>query len=86
MQFITIMTLLIASTQYVTMMPLSNAVDHDHDIGGHALSAAHDDDDGDNDKDLYLNLSNTNKNARLTQITSSLNLGDESVLIDESEF
>ena len=51
MQFITTMTLSIASTQYVTMMSLSNAVDHDHDIGGHALSAAHDDDDGDNEKD-----------------------------------
>ena len=43
----------------VTMMTLSNAVDHDHDIGGHALSAAHD--DGDNDKDLYFNLSKTSQ-------------------------
>ena len=52
MQFIIIMTLPIALAPYVTMMSLSNLVDHDHDIGGHALSAAHDDDDGDNDNDL----------------------------------
>ena len=54
MQFITIMPLSIASNQDVTMMSLSNAAHHDHGIGGHALSAAHDDDDdGDNGKDLY---------------------------------
>ena len=79
------MTLSIASTQYAAMMSLSNSVDHDHDIGGHVSSAAHDDDNGDNNKDLYLNLSRT-KNHEVEQITSSLNLGEESVLIDESEF
>ena len=52
MQLITIMTLPIALAQYVRMMSLSNLVDNDHDIGGHAVSAAHDDDDGDNDNDL----------------------------------
>ena len=53
MQLITIMTLPIALTQYVRMMSVSNLVDNDHDIGGHAVSAAHDDDDdGDNDNDL----------------------------------
>ena len=66
MQFITIMALSIASTQYVTMMSLSNAADHDHDIGGHALSAAHDD-CGNNDKGFHLNLSKTKKSASLNK-------------------
>ena len=68
MQCITIVTSSNASTQYVTMMPLSNATDHDRDIGGHALSAlsaAHDDDDGDNDNDLYFAVVQDQRNARL---------------------
>ena len=64
--FITIMTLPIALTQYVTMTSFSNIVDHNHYIGGHALNAAHDDDDGDNDHDLWLNLSKTT-NAMLNK-------------------
>ena len=57
------------------MLTLSNAVDHDHDIVGHALSAAHDDDDdGDNDKDLYLHLPKKTE-REFEQISASLKLG-----------
>ena len=51
------------------MMTLSNAVDPDHGIVGHAWSAAHDDDDdGDNDKDLYLQLSKTPQNKKKREV------------------
>ena len=50
--------------QDVTLPEGAIADDHDHNIAGHAGSAAHGDDDGDNVDDVYLQLSEHKTSSR----------------------